>query len=133
MIGLGVSSISDSWYGFAQNVKSLEEYQNLTSHGLLPIFRGHILNTEDEIIRRHILNLLCRYKTDFNQEENHLEAFNQIKLNLTEMQKDGLVELKSNKIEVTTKGRPYIRNICMAFDLKLHRKKPETRLFSMTV
>ena len=133
MIGLGVSSISDSWYGFAQNVKSLEEYQNLTSHGLLPIFRGHILNTEDEIIRRHILNLMCRYETNFSQEKNHLEAFNQIKLNLAEMQKDGLVELKSNKIEVTSKGRPYIRNICMAFDLKLHRKKPETRLFSMTV
>ncbi|WP_435624592.1 oxygen-independent coproporphyrinogen III oxidase [Flagellimonas sp.] len=133
MIGLGVSSISDSWYGFAQNVKSLEEYQNLTSHGLLPIFRGHILNTEDETIRRHILNLMCQYETDFNQVENDSEAFNQIKLNLTEMERDGLVTLESNKIMVTTKGRPYIRNICMAFDLKLHRKKPETRLFSMTV
>lgn len=31
MIGLGVSSISDSWYGFAQNVKSIEEYYNLLS------------------------------------------------------------------------------------------------------
>nr|WP_298994581.1 oxygen-independent coproporphyrinogen III oxidase [uncultured Allomuricauda sp.] len=133
MIGLGVSSISDSWYGFAQNVKSLEEYQNLTSHGLLPIFRGHILNTEDEIIRKHILDLMCRYETSLNQYENHVEAFDQIKQNLTEMINDGLVDVQSNTIKVTEKGRPYIRNICMAFDLKLYRKKPETRLFSMTV
>ncbi|PRX57629.1 oxygen-independent coproporphyrinogen III oxidase [Flagellimonas meridianipacifica] len=133
MIGLGVSSISDSWYGFAQNVKSLEEYQNLTSHGLLPIFRGHILNTEDQLIRKHILDLMCRYKTDLNEEENHSEAFEQIKQNLKEMVDDGLVKIQSNTIKVTDKGRPYIRNICMAFDLKLHRKKPETRLFSMTV
>lgn len=27
MIGLGVSAISDSWTGFAQNVKTIEEYQ----------------------------------------------------------------------------------------------------------
>ena len=133
MIGLGVSSISDSWYGFAQNVKSLEEYQNLTSHGLLPIFRGHILSNEDEIIRRHILDLMCRYETYFEPKRIGLEAFNDIKQNLKEMEKDGLVEIKSNTITVTVNGRPYIRNICMAFDLKLHRKKPETRLFSMTV
>ncbi|MEM9363085.1 MAG: oxygen-independent coproporphyrinogen III oxidase [Bacteroidota bacterium] len=133
MIGLGVSSISDSWYGFAQNIKSVEEYQNLVSHDLLPIFRGHILSSEDETIRKHILNLMCRYKTDFKQERNHLELYNQIKENLKEMEKDGLVKLESNAIQVTASGRPYIRNICMALDLKLHRKKPETRLFSMTV
>ncbi|MEM8845972.1 MAG: oxygen-independent coproporphyrinogen III oxidase [Bacteroidota bacterium] len=133
MIGLGVSSISDSWYGFAQNVKSLEEYQNLVSHDLLPIFRGHILTSEDETIRKHILDLMCRYKTNFKQDKTDLKVYDQIKENLKEMEKDGLVELESNTIQVTASGRPYIRNICMAFDLKLHRKKPETRLFSMTV
>lgn len=133
LIGLGVSSISDSWYGFAQNVKSVEEYQNLTSHGLLPIFRGHILNTEDQTIRKHILELMCQYETEFNEKESHVDAFNQIKENLAELESDGLVKIESNKLKVTTKGKPYIRNICMAFDLKLYRKKPETRLFSMTV
>ena len=27
MVGLGMSAISDSWYAFAQNEKSVEEYQ----------------------------------------------------------------------------------------------------------
>jgi oxygen-independent coproporphyrinogen-3 oxidase len=35
--------------------------------------------------------------------------------------------------KVTESGKPYIRNICMAFDLHLKRKAPETALFSMTI
>ncbi|WP_036382335.1 oxygen-independent coproporphyrinogen III oxidase [Muricauda sp. MAR_2010_75] len=133
MIGLGVSSISDSWYGFAQNVKSLEEYEHLVSHGVIPIFRGHILNQEDEIIRKHILNLMCRFETSWEMEEAKVVDFQSIIENLSEMESDGLVEIGENKISVTEKGRPFVRNISMAFDLKLHRKKPETRIFSMTV
>src|SRR5690606_2617130 len=63
MIGLGMSAISDSWYAFAQNVKSLEEYQHLIQNGIIPIYRGHILTHEDQIVRKHILNLMCHFKT----------------------------------------------------------------------
>ncbi|MEW2920253.1 oxygen-independent coproporphyrinogen III oxidase [Muricauda sp. ANG21] len=133
MIGLGVSSISDSWYGFAQNVKSLEEYEHLVSDGVIPIFRGHILNEEDEIIRRHILNLMCRFQTTWKKREAQVVDFQAIIQNLSEMKSDGLVEIDGNQIYVTEKGRPFVRNISMAFDLKLLRKKPETRIFSMTV
>ncbi|NDV15696.1 oxygen-independent coproporphyrinogen III oxidase [Muricauda sp. TY007] len=133
MIGLGASSISDSWYGFAQNVKSVEEYQNLVSHGVIPIFRGHILNTEDEILRRHILNIMCQFETTWNAEEEEIVDFESILANLSELEADGLVEINSPNIKVTDKGRPFVRNISMAFDLKMHRKKPDTRIFSMTV
>lgn len=50
MIGLGVSSISDSWYGFAQNEKRLETYYELLSSNHLPVYRGHILNEEDLLL-----------------------------------------------------------------------------------
>lgn len=133
MIGLGVSSISDSWYGFAQNVKSVEEYQHLVSHGLIPIFRGHILNQEDEIVRQHILNLMCQFETSWTKEEEEVVDFQKIIGNLMEMDADGLIEIGKNNIKVTPKGRPFIRNISMAFDVKLHRKQPDTRVFSMTV
>ncbi len=133
MIGLGVSSIGDSWYGFAQNVKSIEEYEHLVEHGVLPIFRGHSLTIEDQIIRKHILNLMCQFKTEMTLYEKETIDFDKIIENLSELQSDGLVTIEANTINVTKKGRPFIRNISMAFDLKLHRKKPETRLFSMTV
>jgi oxygen-independent coproporphyrinogen-3 oxidase len=33
MVGLGMSAISDSWYAFAQNVKTVEEYQKMVEEG----------------------------------------------------------------------------------------------------
>jgi oxygen-independent coproporphyrinogen-3 oxidase len=133
MIGLGASSISDSWYGFAQNVKGLEEYQHLVQNDIIPIFRGHMLTREDEIMRRHILNLMCQMETSWTTEETQFEALPQVLQRLQEMQRDGLLSITQNNLKVTKKGRAFVRNICMAFDLKLHRKAPETRLFSMTV
>lgn len=133
MIGLGVSSISDSWFAFGQNVKSIEEYQHLVNHGIIPVYRGHLLNEEDELIRKHILNLMCHFETSWEVGQTHHLDFQHIIDNLAELEADGLVQIGSNNIKVTEKGRPFIRNIGMAFDLKLHRKQPETRLFSMTV
>ncbi len=133
MIGLGVSSISDSWYGFAQNVKSIEAYYDLLKDHILPVYRGHILKEEDLIIRKHILNLMCRFKTVWGQDDLYFDDISEVIDRLKEMEVDGLLNVGSNTIEVTKKGQPFVRNICMAFDLLLQRKQPNTQLFSMTV
>ena len=133
MIGLGVSSISDSWYGFAQNVKRIEEYYHLIKENILPVFRGHILNKEDLIIRKHILNLMCQFKTSWKDKSLCFNELPDILIALKEMEADELINIGTNYVEVTKKGRPFVRNICMAFDLLLQRKQPETKLFSMTV
>ena len=133
MIGLGASSIGDSWYGFAQNVKNIEEYQHLLAHDIIPIYRGHLMNNEDELVRGHILDLMCHFETRLNAEPTSQLDSQCILENLSELEADGLVHIHSNGIKVTEKGRPFIRNIGMAFDLRLHRKKPETKMFSMTV
>jgi oxygen-independent coproporphyrinogen-3 oxidase len=132
MVGLGASSISDSWYSFTQNVKGLEEYQHLVNNDIIPIYRGHILTVEDSIIRKHILNLMCQFKTVLNPNDTILNT-DLILAKLQEMEDDELVEIKTNVIKVTEKGRPFVRNVCMAFDMHLYRKEPQTRLFSMTV
>ncbi|MFK7811593.1 MAG: oxygen-independent coproporphyrinogen III oxidase [Maribacter sp.] len=133
MVGLGASSISDSWYGFAQNVKSLEEYQHLVENDIIPIFRGHILTDEDQIIRRHILNLMCRFETSWGKWKLHFSEIDEVVKRLHEMESDGLVIITENQIKITEKGKPFVRNICMAFDLLLQRKTPDTKLFSMTI
>lgn len=133
MIGLGVSSISDSWYGFAQNVKDIESYYNLLKDNVIPVYRGHILNEEDLIVRKHILNLMCSFKTSWSKNYLYIKELPDILIQLKEMEKDGLLEIKPNAIEVSLKGQPFIRNICMAFDVLLQRKQPNTQLFSMTV
>ncbi len=133
MIGLGVSSISDSWYGFAQNVKSIEEYYHLVNEGIIPVYRGHILNEEDLILRQHILNLMCHFKTSWLDTKMLFKELPEVLIKLKEFELDGLLEFERKQIKVTKKGQPFIRNICMAFDLHLQRKKPDTQLFSMTI
>lgn len=133
MVGLGVSSISDAWTAFAQNVKTIEEYYSRIEKNELPIFKGHLLTSEDLTLRQHILNIMCRLYTSWEQQEQQCKALFKALEMLDEMEEDGLLVRKSQSLEVTEKGRPFIRNICMAFDARLHRNKPETALFSQTV
>lgn len=133
MIGLGMSAISDSWYGFAQNEKDLEAYYERLEKNEIPVCKGHILNSEDLIIRRHILNLMCQFTTSWAQPELQFAEIDQVLQQLGEMEKDGLLHISEKQIDVTDEGKKFIRNICMAFDLRLQRKMPETKIFSMTV
>ncbi|MFL9843196.1 oxygen-independent coproporphyrinogen III oxidase [Flavobacterium rhizosphaerae] len=133
MIGLGVSSISDSWYAFAQNEKTLEDYYNRIALGELPVFRGHLLTEEDLLIRKHILNLMCSFTTTWGAQQGWFEEIPAVLASLAEMEHDGLIELGKNRLTVTEKGKPFVRNICMAFDVRLKRKAPQTQLFSMVV
>ncbi|MHA3082480.1 oxygen-independent coproporphyrinogen III oxidase [Acinetobacter sp. ANC 5383] len=133
MIGLGLSSISDSWYSFAQNEKTLEDYYARLEQNQIPVFKGHILSQEDLIIRQHILNLMCTFKTSWADPSMAFPELPEVLSQLEEMQQDGLLTLQPQGIQISEQGKPFIRNICMAFDLHLKRKQPQTRIFSMTI
>ncbi len=134
MIGLGMSSISDSWYGFAQNVKTVKAYQRVVNSGEIPVFRGHILSNEDLVIRQHILNIMCRFSTSWNDQNFKIKNIEKSILLLREMEKDGLVYLNNdNSLTVPDLARPFVRNVCMAFDKYLQKNNPQTQLFSMTI
>ena len=133
MIGLGMSAISDSWYGFAQNVKTVKEYQKIVSEGEIPVFRGHILSKEDRIIRKHILNIMCNFFTSWNEKSTEIKNIEEHLELLKDLEKDGLITIKNKTLTVPEKARPFVRNICMAFDKKLIDKKVKEKLFSMTI
>ena len=132
MIGLGMSAISDSWYGFTQNEKTVERYQERVNKGELPIFRGHLLTDTDLVIRKHILDLMCNLETEWNDGLS-LQTKSEIIDRLQEILEDDLIEVLGNKITVKEKGRMFVRNICMAFDVRLIEKQPKTKIFSMTI
>lgn len=132
LVGLGVSAISDTWYAFAQNKKTVEDYLETVNKGELPVFRGHLLNTEDSILRRHILNLMCRNETSWSEPHEQCEALYGAIERLEELERDGLVEIRPFHAAITPKGRPFLRNACMAFDARLWRKQPEGTIFSTT-
>ncbi|WP_224484869.1 oxygen-independent coproporphyrinogen III oxidase [Robertkochia aurantiaca] len=133
LLGLGASSISDSWYGFAQNSKNIEEYMNLVDRGIIPVFRGHHCTEEDLIIRQHILNLMCQYITTWKDDTAWFNDLPKVLDRLREMERDDLIEIGEHHLEIKEAGKPFVRNVCMALDMRLQKSKPETRLFSMTI
>lgn len=129
-IGLGVSSISDSWYGFAQNLKSVEEYLDLISKEEFPLIKGHILTAEDLVVRRIILDIMCKRSAILPHD---IPLFKEFTERLYPLQNDGLVTVNGNELLVTDKGLAFLRNICMCFDQKLLSNAPESQLFSSAV
>lgn len=133
MLSLGCSAIGDAWTMFAQNIKEVEAYEESVANGIIPIFKGHILNAEDLIMRRHIVNLMTRFETGWDTQETYTDYLEEVPAKLAEMVHDGLVKLTPHTAHITAAGIPFLRNICMAFDARLTRKSPNTNLFSKTV
>lgn len=130
IIGLGVSSISDAWTAFAQNVKTVESYYELVDKGEFPVVKGHLLHEEDLVLRRYILDMMCKGVVVL--EEGF--ALNDIILErLQPILKDGLVNIQGHKIQVTQVGKSFLRNICMVFDQRLQQRKETEQLFSQAI
>jgi oxygen-independent coproporphyrinogen-3 oxidase len=132
LIGLGVSSISDAWDAFTQNEKTVEAYEQRVANDEIPIFRGHKLSREDLVLRRHILNLMTRFETSWNAPDLKVPFLVSVAERLGELESDGLVRLTDARCEVTNEGRPFLRNICMAFDAHIARDVT-AKLFSKTI
>lgn len=133
LIGLGVSSISDVWTAFGQNKKVVEDYMESINKGELAIFKGHLLNEEDLILRKHILNIMCQFETNWLSCENKTPFLDTISDHLRPFEQDGLLFINEYGVRLTEKGKPFSRNICMAFDARMYQEKPSTQLFSSTV
>lgn len=133
LLGLGMSAISDSWFGFAQNEKVTEKYIELVNEGQIPIFRGHILNDMDLEIRKYILDLMCHFETVLDENSKNKELHTSIIERLNEMIADKLVIVEGNKVTVTEQGIAFVRNCCMAFDQDLANTEQRDNMFSKTV
>ncbi|MBB5282777.1 oxygen-independent coproporphyrinogen-3 oxidase [Rhabdobacter roseus] len=133
LVGLGTSAISDAWWGYAQNEKSVEAYYKRLEASELPFFRGHVHTREDLILRRHIQHLMCHFETRWTGASDVSEGFYAGLERLAEMEQDELVELQPYHLRVTEKGRNFVRNICMAFDARLWKEVPQTNLFSQII
>ncbi len=133
MIGLGISSISDSGTAYAQNEKELDDYYVKIENGQLPVVKGHLLTEEDLYIKQHILDLMCRFKTSWNEHELRLCDKRKILENLEELHSDGLLHLDDDSVQLLEEGKMFVRNACMAFDLRLKRNQQHKRIFSSTI
>ncbi|HCW07979.1 MAG TPA: oxygen-independent coproporphyrinogen III oxidase [Cytophagales bacterium] len=133
IIGLGASSISDSWNAFIQNEKEVEAYIEKIEKGELPIITGHLNDEEDLVYRKHILDLMCKGNTTLDVEKMDGAFLNSVQEKLQLMQGDGLVKLEGSSIAVTEQGNTFIRNICSALDARMWKKSNFEKMFSKAI
>ncbi|THU30724.1 oxygen-independent coproporphyrinogen III oxidase [Niastella caeni] len=133
LLGLGVSAISDAGYAYAQNDKALHNYYAAIQTGQPAIHRGHLLTEEDLDLRKYILEISCRSKTIFRTK--HLPLLREYVFpRLHEMAADGLVCWNERELALTQQGQHFIRNVCSAFDLRMHKSEAiRAQLFSKGV
>ncbi len=130
LVGMGVTSIGRVGDAYIQNVKSLDEYDALISQDKLPVFKGVDLNQDDKLRRAVITQLICHFKLDFSSIQKQFDIdfadyFATELQSLQNMQKDGLLLVSADGIQVQVAGRLLIRNICMIFDKYLNQKQQQ--------
>jgi oxygen-independent coproporphyrinogen-3 oxidase len=132
LLGFGVSAIGRVGPTYYQNLRSLDEYYAALDDGRVPVWRGIEL-TQDDLLRRAIIQALtCHFRVSIESMEiaylvdfrryfaAELEA-------LRPFAADGLVELGSDWITVTPKGRLLVRAVCMVFDRYLQASRERAR------
>ena len=129
LLGLGVSSISETPDCFHQNEKVLPVYEKKILAGEVATLRGHKLTPEDRHHREQILAFMTKGEVRLDS----LEQIQDVQVFLRDMMDDGLVALEGGILRLTSEGRPFLRNACVALDRRLRDKQPGTRIFSQAL
>ncbi len=137
LVGIGITSIGTIANSFAQNARTMDEYNAKIDQGELAVFRGVEIDDDDLIRREAIMQLICHFKLNFdNVEKKYNINFNDYFSDELERYKimvdDGLITMDEHSIEVTSRGRLLIRNICMVFDRYI-KPDEETQRFSKLI
>lgn len=134
LLGLGVSSISDTGNGYAQNDKTFHDYYAAIDAGRLAVKKGCFMNEEDSHFKKYILDISCKGKTTFRPAYRDLLDTYTLP-ELKKLEADALVKISDTGVEATEKGRNFIRNIAATFDMHLQRNKAEKgeRKFSKAI
>ena len=128
LLGLGVSAISETPTCFHQNEKAFPVYERRLQQNELPTLRGHLLSEDDRRLREQILTFMTRFEVELGSEQR-----NDATIFLDPLIGDGLVELRDERLVLTERGRPFLRNACMFFDQRLRQQEERPRIFSQTL
>lgn len=126
LLGLGVSSISQVNGVLWQHEKDLPEYYQAIEAGRLPLAKGFVLSRDDRLRAELIAELICHFKLDTSGfaakwQIDFASYFTDALQQLQPFIDDGLVEVSSGSIHISTAGRLWVRSICSAFDAYLQQ------------
>jgi oxygen-independent coproporphyrinogen-3 oxidase len=121
LVGLGVSAISHVGSSYSQNPRDLPSWEMALDAGRLPVFRGMVLDHDDELRADLIQRLMCQGEIPVQSLERRygidFAVYFAAELDrLHPLWEDGLVRIEDGRIVATARGRLLLRNIAMCFD-----------------
>ncbi|MBX7157792.1 MAG: oxygen-independent coproporphyrinogen III oxidase [Verrucomicrobiae bacterium] len=136
LYAFGVSAISQIQNVYAQNQKNIHDYTKALANHQFATQRGIRLTPDDLLRREIIMTLMCHFSLDIQaiEKKYHIlfaDYFSEELKALSPFEKDELIRLSHNIIQITSTGRLLVRNLCMIFDAYL-KQKP-TQKFSRTI
>ncbi|MEO6354474.1 MAG: oxygen-independent coproporphyrinogen III oxidase [Burkholderiaceae bacterium] len=126
LVGLGVSAISKVGDSYSQSVRTVNAYYERIDNGQLPIDRGYALTKDDVLRRQVIMELMCSGPVDFaainrSYGIDFVSYFAPELTQLGQYEEAGLITVDADSIQVSAKGRLFVRAVGMVFDAYLNQ------------
>lgn len=121
LIGFGVSAIGKVGHSYSQSVRTIKAYYEHLDADQLPIEKGFSLTNDDVLRRQVIMELMCSGPVDF-AAINHAHGidfrsyFADELAQLQQYEEAELIKVDQHSIQVTAKGRMFVRAVGMVFD-----------------
>ena len=134
----GVSGISQLDKAYSQNTKDISAYISQVNAGHLPIAKGYALASWQRITREIIESIMCNTAVNWQDMAERLhcnvddikQAIHYDEAQLKELQADGIITFDAQSVQLTTEGKPFVRNVAAAFDTMMRNNH---KLFSKPV
>jgi oxygen-independent coproporphyrinogen-3 oxidase len=120
LMGLGASSISRAPGLYVQNASAERDWRAAVAEGRSPVVRGVRLTERDRLVAAVIERLMCDFRVDVDALATSL-GVPSAELDfaapvLARLAADGLISRRAGRVEVTGRGRPFLRAVAAAFD-----------------
>ncbi len=120
----GMSAISQTENGYAQNEKETQSYIAKIESGQYATAKGMHVNPDQIKVREVITHLMCNKEIDWTEMSENLGITQEKLKNIVQpdeaafgtFEKDKLINPKANGFDVTEMGSLFIRNIAAALD-----------------
>ncbi len=126
MIGLGLSSISQTKQYYAQNTKNFKDYEESILNGDLDFINGHHFSKEDLKREKIIQTWMCQGQLSLNELKS-LDEVQLIQKEILTYEMDNLIKITKDNIAITEVGRPFLRVIESSFDEYLRKSNKKVQ------
>jgi oxygen-independent coproporphyrinogen-3 oxidase len=125
LIGLGASAIGKLPQGYVQNAVAVADYTSRVAKSGLATARGWTLTDDDRLRAFVIERLMCDFAFSFaaiaaNFGDAEAHALLREADAMVADDPDGFLKRTDDGFELTSRGRPFVRNICARFDAYLN-------------